>query len=91
MQVLSSSSLNLRLITENGLVQCYTANIWVVSTTIFYRVSFIIVISSYSLQWMAGYSQWQQLFLITGIDSRQYCVSIVASAFFETVILTMNI
>ena len=48
----------------------YTANISVVGITIFYRVSFIIVILSYSLQWMAGYSHWQQLFLITGIDSR---------------------
>ena len=36
----------------------YTANILIVRTTIFYRVSFIIVISSYSVQWMAGYSQW---------------------------------
>ena len=36
----------------------HTANILIVRTTIFYRVSFIIVISSYSVQWMAGYSQW---------------------------------
>ena len=36
----------------------YTANISVVDTTIFYRVSFIIVILSYSLQWMVGYSHW---------------------------------
>ena len=50
----------------------HTANILIVRTTIFYRVSFIIVISSYSLQWMAGYSQWQQLFLITAIHSSYY-------------------
>ena len=36
----------------------YTANILIVRTLIFYRVSFIIVISSYTVQWMAGYSQW---------------------------------
>ena len=36
----------------------YTANISVAYITIFYRVSFIIVISSYSVQLMARYSQW---------------------------------